>query len=228
VKPVTLSAEMRADIREVIKAFMVQFEARKDAFSNERYTREIYNAAAQYWKDGNKGGFRSRMNGTIKFGLPGAWEQGAASVEVVPADFSPEDKAALNAIITEEQSHVNDLLTFIDGLANNSSARLSDANPRLDMWIKRYNDVKNQALIRFGGKQRLQWKLGSAEHCETCLGLSNIIAWAQEWDKSGIKPKDKRLACHGYNCACELVPTDKRRTGRALEKIVNVVDTTGV
>jgi hypothetical protein len=214
---------MTADLRRVIKAYMVYIAARKDAFSDTRYTREIYNAAAQYWKDGNKGGFRSRMNGTIKFGLPGAWEQGAASVEVVPADFTDEDKSTLQAIITEEQSHVNDLLTFLDGLANNPDAKLSDANFRLDMWANRYSDVLNQARIRFGGKQRLQWKLGDAEHCQTCLDLSNIIAWAQEWDKSGIKPKSPLLECHGYNCACELVPTDKRRTGNALSRIMDVM-----
>ena len=138
-------------------------------YTNERYSNEIFQAARQYWKDGSKGGFKTRMNGTIKFGLNAAFEQGASVVGVEPDEFNSEDKDYINSIIDEEKSHVSDLLDFIDKLANDPTARLSDADYRLNMWANRYPDVQDQAKVYFGKKTRLKWTLGDAEHCETCL-----------------------------------------------------------
>jgi hypothetical protein len=192
-------------------------------YTNERYFNEIFQAARQYWKDGSKGGFKTRMNGTIKFGLQAAFEQGASVVGVEPDEFESEDRDFINAIIEEEKSHVPDLLSFIDGLANDPTARLSDADYRLNMWANRYPDVQDQAKVYFGKRTRLQWTLGDAEHCETCLALSNIVAWAQEWQVAGIQPKSRDLACKGYNCACSLDITSKRRSPNALSRILDAM-----
>jgi hypothetical protein len=189
------------------------------SYTENRYANEIYGAAAAYWQDGSRGGFKTRMNGTIKFGLNSAFEQGAGMVDVPPEDFSNDDKALIAQIIDGEKSHVDGLLEYIDKLANTKGAKLSDASPRVEMWVKRYPAVISEAMIYFGKKKRLAWRLGEAEHCETCRALSKIVAWAQEWDEAGIKPKDPQLECHGFNCACEMVPTKKRRSPKALQRI---------
>ncbi|MFA6204293.1 MAG: hypothetical protein WC710_14040 [Gallionella sp.] len=213
----------RATVVKALTAKILQLAELKGAYTPDRYTREVYQAAAQYWKDGNKGGFTTRMNGTIKFGLQSAWEEGAASVDVAKEDFSPEDKDEIAEIIDTEKSYVSGLLDFMDGIANDPKAKLTDADYRLDMWANRYQDVVSQAMIYFGGKIRLAWVLGEAEHCETCLALSRIVAWAKEWDESGIKPKDQRLACHGFNCACEMEETSRRRSPKAFDRIMAII-----
>lgn len=206
-----------------LKAYMVHQMAIKAPYTDDRYRKEVYQAAAQYWKDGNRGGFTTRMYGTIKFGLQSAYEQGADSVGVPLEDFEQDDKDRIDKIITEEKSHVAGLLEFMDALANRPDAKLSDANSRLDMWVNRYSDVVSQAKLQFGGKKRMAWLLGDAEHCETCKQLSRIVAWAEEWDKSGIKPKDNRLECHGYNCACRMEETSRRRSPNALKRIMAAI-----
>jgi hypothetical protein len=192
-------------------------------YTPERYSTEIFAAARQYWKDGSRGGFTTRMNGTIKFGLTAAFEQGASVSGVEPDEFEAPDTKLMTDIITDEKSHVGELLTFLDGLANDKSKTLASADYRLHMWANRYQAVLDQARIHFGGKKRLTWVLGSAEHCQTCLDLSKIVAWAQEWDASGIRPKSPDLACHGYNCACEMAETTRRRSPKALERIMNAI-----
>jgi hypothetical protein len=213
------------DNLKVILAGVVS--AIKSAYTDTRYSREIYDAAAQFWKNGSRGGFTTRMNATIKFGLTSAFEQGADSVGVSKEDFEQADLDYLAEIISEEQSHVGDLLDYLDGLANDPQAKLSDANYRLDMWANRFTDVFHRAVIAFGKKTRLVWKLGATEkHCESCARLNNIVAWAQEWEQAQIAPQSQVLACHGYNCDCALEQTTKRRTPKALHRIMEIVEAT--
>lgn len=192
-------------------------------YTENRYTNELYAAAAGYWKNGIRGNFISAINGTVKFGLTSAFRQGAAAVEVNPDEFSAEDKAFLQSIIDEEKTHVQGLLEFVDGLARDPKAKLADVSPRIEMWAKRFTDVISRAKIHFGGKRRLAWRLGEAEHCTTCLALSKIVAWAQEWEQADIRPKDQRLECHGYNCACEMEETTRRRSPKALQRILQAI-----
>lgn len=188
-----------------------------------RYERDIYAAATAYWKNGVKGNFTSAMNVTIKFGLKSAFEVGAESVDVSADEFTPDDRAVIDAIIAEEKSHVSGLLEFLDGLAQDPTKNLGMADGRLRMWVNRYEDVVSRARVHFGGKARLQWKLGEAEHCTTCLALNGIVAWALEWDEAGIKPKSPDLECKGYNCACTLEPTDRRRSPKAKQRILAAI-----
>jgi hypothetical protein len=52
----------------------------------------------------------------------------------------------------------------------------------------------------------LQWELGKADHCRTCLALNGIIMRASDWARSPFKPRitNGALACGGYNCKCRL------------------------
>ena len=215
------------------RAMRVVVSAMKAMYTQSAYKDGIYAAAQGYWKEGLRGNFVSRMNMTIKFGLQSAFEQGADDVGVSPDEFEQADKDLIASIIDEEKSHVADLLTFLDGLANDRNAKLSDADYRLNMWANRFQDVLSQARVNFGGKQRMEWKLGEAEkHCHTgdndkpgigCANLSGIVLFAAEWDKLGIKPQSRQTNCQGYNCTCEIVPTDRRRTRNGMYIVSNML-----
>ena len=97
---------------------------------------------------------------------------------------------------------------------------------RADLWANRYNESYNLAISiltkMHGGK--LMWVEGDTVHkCSTCLALDGIVAYASEWERAGVKPQsapNAALECDGWKCECKLVPTDKRRTRHAYDKIV--------
>lgn len=197
------------------------------AYDAASYARGIDDAARAYWKEGVAGNFVTRMKQVTKFGLRDAFDQGASDVDVGPEDYTKEDTDFRDGIINDEQSHINDLLDYLDGLANDPNAKLDDANVRLDLWKQRYSDVVNRAKVRFGGKERLIWRLGQTEeHCDTCLKLNGIVAWAQEWDKSGVHPQqppNDNLECGGWRCDCRLESAPNRRTPKAFDKIMAAI-----
>lgn len=197
--------------------------AKAEQKSAGSYRSGIYDAARAFWKEGSRGNFMTRMKTHIKFGLREAWNAGASAAGVEPDEFEADDTAQIESIISTEQGYLSGLLDFLDQLANDPGKTLADANPRLDMWGNRWQDVYNQALVWFGDKIKLKWIYGPTEHCETCQRLNGIVAWAREWETADIHPQSHRLACHGYNCQCRLEPTKQRRSPRALTTIMNIV-----
>ena len=97
---------------------------------------------------------------------------------------------------------------------------------RVDIWANRYPETENRARMHFGGKQRLEWVLGATEkHCSTCAALNGIVAFAEEWEESGVQPQSPpngALECGGWQCDCSLVPTDRRRSANALTRIMDI------
>ena len=92
--------------------------------------------------------------------------------------------------------------------------------------MNRYTDVVNRAERWFNGKQRLIWKLGTSEEsCQTCKELDGIIAFAREWDQVRIYPQavpNGLLSCGGWNCHCTCEKTDRRRTPKAIDKLISI------
>ena len=125
--------------------------------------------------------------------------------------------------MAQEKTYVPGLFDYLDNLANTPGASLQSAVPRLQMWGNRWQGVYNEAVTYFGGKARFVWVLGPTEHCTTCAGLSGIVAWAKEWEMADIRPQSRRLECGGYRCQCQLLPSTRRRSPRALNRILAVL-----
>jgi hypothetical protein len=98
---------------------------------------------------------------------------------------------------------------------------------RVDMWVNRYEDTKNEAILFYSEKnQRLRWVYGDTQHCETCAQLNGIVAFASEWEQAGVQPQsppNDLLTCGGWNCQCILEPTDDRRSPDALTRIMDAI-----
>lgn len=98
---------------------------------------------------------------------------------------------------------------------------------RVPLWANRYNEAVSRANMtiqaQLGG--RLMWKLGATEeHCATCAALNGIVAFATEWELSGVRPQsapNERLECRGFRCDCSLEPTEKRRSPKAWDRIMS-------
>lgn len=59
------------------------------------------------------------------------------------------------------------------------------------------------------------WRVGQADHCETCLALDGITLTPSEWDQLGLEPRSPRLNCGGWNCACSRRPEGRPSDGLA-------------
>lgn len=98
---------------------------------------------------------------------------------------------------------------------------------RAQLWINRYNEAVNTATLAIeeanGGK--LVWVYGDTEHCETCGALNGLVAFASEWQTSGIKPQsapNNLLSCGGWKCQCRLEKTDKRRSPKVMQSLLDI------
>lgn len=99
---------------------------------------------------------------------------------------------------------------------------------RAKLWANQWQNSYNKAagLIQQENGGNLIWEYGETEHCETCQSLNGIVASAKEWAAAGVRPQNppnKMIDCGGWNCQCSLSPTDKRRSPKALDSILNIV-----
>lgn len=187
-----------------------------------KYGDEIRKNAAAYWQEGVAGSFISRMNQTIKFGLRDAWSLAADDLGIAPDEITPEELKERDAIITEEQSHVRDLLAYLKELANDRTRKLSDADARLDLWAERFGDMQNKAKLILGRDTRLEWVYGDTEHCNSCARLNGIVKRASFWVKHGVQPgnpPNEKLECGGWRCQCNLVPSESRLSPGKLPRL---------
>lgn len=185
----------------------------------ETYTRQLTNNVhALYSRAMSRLAFFRDTGNIIETQLTEAWKSGADEMMVLPEDMTEEDNAYIQKLIKDEKKYLDKFADDIQDAAAEGQG-WQQFQPRVGMWVNRINDVENQARIYFGGKQRLIWKYGPTEHCDDCLRLNGIVAFAQEWKESGVHPQSRDLKCHGLKCQCTCTPTSKRRTVKALDRI---------
>lgn len=131
---------------------------------------------------------------------------------------------SLTEAIANQYSYVDQFYRdIVDARIDNTS--IEPLMVRASLWANRYNEATSEAVrlmaLENGGK--LVWKLGETEkHCSTCAALNNKVAYAKEWESSGLKPQNapnKLLECGGWQCDCSLEPTDKRRSAKVLVEL---------
>ena len=164
-------------------------------------------------------GFISVMQLTLDRGFEQAWREGAKSVGILPGDrTTAEDAARQNILITS--------LTALPGFANfifenqRGISPLSKSFTRAELWINRYNEVKNLAIQMSAADQKLIWQVGPTEHCVDCVRLNGKVKRASQWLAAEIKPQDSRLNCGGFRCKCTTTKTDKPLSKGPLPKLV--------
>ena len=220
----TVKAMIQAVNRQAYKAYI-----ERGLFKTAgAYEGHVWAYMREFFTGGDAFGFIDNMASEIENQFGRAWREGAAEMGVEPGDFTEEDDNVLAAMITNEQN-------YLDGIAGDIEAFIAEGGHtdaefnaafrnRASLWGRGYDGVVNDAKLHFGDKDKLEWILGATEkHCSTCASLNGIVAWAREWAEAGVKPQGSMLECGGWNCDCSLEPTDARRTGGALDKIMGVM-----
>lgn len=85
---------------------------------------------------------------------------------------------------------------------------------RAQLWANKTLDDIYFAGLRIAGASILgTWRLGSTiDHCESCVERDGKTMTIDEWGKIGF-PRDRRLACGGWQCDCDLFDKDGQRLG---------------
>lgn len=195
----------------------------------ERYRSQLWQAVQRLYSGGRDAAFMATFIRQIDTQLTEAWNKGAADDGVQPDEMTRDDFVILEAIIDNETQFIQRLADDIaEAVANGIEKADFDKrfSARVDLWANRYNETVNRARMQFGQKQRFEWKLGNTEeHCSTCSRLNGIVAFGHEWESAAVHPQippNPALECGGWRCDCELKPTKKRRSIRALDRITEI------
>ena len=185
------------------------------------FRRGIRNAVRGYWT----GAFDQltavdAMMSAIEGGFPKAWKLGAAECGIKLDDYTNDEKNELQNRINGQWVYVADFLARIITKAN--GGKLDAAFVQSEIWIARYDEVRNAARVMACKDKPLEWVLGVAEHCDSCVKLSGKVKRASWWQTNGILPRQPGapyLICGGWRCQCSLVLTAKPLSRGAMPRL---------
>jgi hypothetical protein len=204
---------------------------------DELYSR-LWRGVQRLWNGGKDANFMGTFARSIDVQLTEAWNNGAEDAGVYPEDMTPDDMSILDGIIENENAYIENIANDIqdDKAAGMKQEDFeSKYGARVSMWANRFNETESQARIRFGGRQKMKFVMGSTEnHCHTgdqpgkigCADLDGIVLFADEWSQTGIMPgmaDSPVLACGGWSCGCSYQPTDERRTRGGLTHVLDMM-----
>lgn len=175
------------------------------------FGRSIRAAARILWKDPTDlVGFVDALESAITIGYERAWKEGAAACGVLPGDRTPEEVQELRRFIHVAQTSILSLSQFIADNSQPNGGLWRDLQSRLDIWIKRYNEVRERAKGMACANRKAEWFYGDTiDHCTDCSKVVGRVYRLSIWDKYGWIPGSRALDCGGWRCDCRRRPTDK-------------------
>ena len=180
------------------------------AESIDTYGNRIRSYTASLWRgDINESEFASAMITLVEVGMRNAWLEGMAEAGIMEGEMNQDEIIALAQLISFQWNYIDGYANYIVENSRANGIKLNTLEPRMQMWINRYNESKNQALQMAKTDPKLEWVLGLTEHCADCKKYNGKVKRASYWKKIGARPQLPTLACKGINCECQLVPTDK-------------------
>lgn len=171
--------------------------------SQASYQRLLRAPARGFWNgvfDFNQ--FFGAMQSTVRFGLRDAFNAGMKAAGLNPRDKTPEEIIALQRIITKEASFILGLAEFIEDNQKAKGGKLGTVYKRLNKWLPRWQDVKNQAAQFARGDPAYVWRwTPGKEHCASCTKLNGKVKRLSVWQRVGVRPQNPPnhlLVCGGY------------------------------
>ncbi|MBU2249524.1 MAG: hypothetical protein KKD77_22445, partial [Gammaproteobacteria bacterium] len=150
---------------------------------------------------------------TIRSGMIRAFTEGSKECGILPAEWTVTEKLAIEQAIAYENQWIAGFASAVEKGNKASGGKLGVLWPRSEIWIGRYEGLRDKAKTMTCGDRKLMWKLGAAKvHCSSCLKLSGKVKRASYWRDKGILPRvhgASYLECQGFLCSCEFVVTDE-------------------
>lgn len=135
-----------------------------------------------------------------------AWQEGRDSVKAGP--MTDDDKLRVQDIVMEQATYAPGFAEFVRGVAE-AGKPFSAVEPRMEIWVNKYDEVIAEAQASARGEQRLRWVYDPLkEHCEDCAALNGRVYTAAVWQKYGLHPGAHGLECKGFWCGCRFEATN--------------------
>lgn len=157
--------------------------------------------------------YADAMEAAISHSFNRAFRDGAAKCGIKPADYSQDEKTALDDAISNEFKYVEGLgIAVVAAKAEDVGTKGLFA--RLELWIQRYLELGTLAMQMACADQKLKFVLDPAkENCWSCVKLNNQVRRASRWQDFDCRPQHPDLDCTksagGVTvCGCEFEPTD--------------------
>lgn len=132
--------------------------------------------------------FADSFFSTLRRGLTQSWYEGVKEFGIKPDELSEEELAVLAQKIGDNNQYVGGLADFISQHTKAQGFSFETIKPRLDLWVNRYEEVKELAKSMAGGNRKLKWVIDGGEHCRSCLKLNGRVHRASQWQKFGVAP----------------------------------------
>lgn len=125
---------------------------------------------------------------------------------ITDVDMTDDEFAWIDNWKREQRQFINNVL---DAIYKDEKVTEQEAQGKPKMWFnKSVFPAYYEGLSRANANGVYEWVLGPTEEsCPSCLALSGQRRRMSFWDKN-IKPQSDELACKGFNCLCNLTPTD--------------------
>ena len=142
-----------------------------------------------------------------------AWLEGAKAYGISEDELTAEERARLETEIAHETSYIGKFIDAIEAGSKANGGKLTPLLQRTELWVKGYNRIVQLAKAYGARDQKQTWVVGPTEQsCSDCQNYKNRVYRASVWRRWEALPRSWSLSCHGINCLCELIPTDKKVT----------------
>lgn len=147
-------------------------------------------------------------------GFEQAFREGQAECGVKASERTEEESKELARLIGDNYQYVGRFVEWIVAHNKASGSPWEMIRARAQLWVARYEEVKNLAISMSCGNKKLRWQIDGGEHCRTCLKLNGRVHRSSVWAAHDIAPRmiTNRLRCNGYRCKCIFVETDAPAT----------------
>lgn len=155
--------------------------------------------------------FFDAMMTAIRQGITQAWNEGAKLAGLAPNELTPAELIAREQTINNEFNFIAEFGARIEENSKANGGKLGTVFNMLGPWVNRWQDAKNRAQEVASTDPKLRWNLGVAEHCPSCVKLSDKVKRASFWNAADVHPQqppNDKLECGGWECKCFFTPTD--------------------
>ena len=168
--------------------------------------------------------FGDQFDSAINRYFTEAWVAGMAEAGLSKEDMNADEQRALADMIFAEEGYVSGFGQDILAESKAAGFPLEPHFQRVEMWVKRYANVKNQALQLARTDPVLEWVTHAAESCTSCLKLNGQRRRSSTWAKVDLRPQHPKLECMrsagGVDvCKCTFNVTDQSPTRGRLPKV---------
>lgn len=158
--------------------------------------------------------FTTRMMQLIRGYGKQAYRDGLADAGV-GGELDPDDEEEAESFIQQQRDYVKNVA---DAIYKDERVTPDEvANKATMWWNMSVMPLYYKGLMSGSKNGMFEWVMGNAEHCESCKRLSGQRRRMKFWDDH-VKPKDERLACGGFLCKCNLVPTREKASRGSLPR----------